>query len=241
VSAELLIDAIYFCNFSERHSVARDEAGSARLADLDAQITSLTKQVEEMRGRWELEREGVNRLQDLKNKIDATLTQIAKAEREFNLNKAAELKFELLPSLKEQLKKEEELYAKSEASKMVHDTVTDDSIAAIVATWTGVPVSKLLETEVKKLLRLEDELSNTVIGQPNATKAVAEVIQRSRAGLSDPSKPTANLVFLGPTGVGKTELSKALAKFLFDSEDAMVRVIKFSQCLLSFCAVVGPN
>lgn len=208
--------------------MARDEAGSARLTAIDSQIAALTKTVEEMRGRWDLERAGVNRMQDLKNKIDSTLTQIAKAEREFNLNKAAQLKFETLPGLKEQLKKEEELYVTSmatQSNRMVHDTVTDDNVAAIVASWTGVPITKLLETETRKLLRLEEELSQTVIGQGNATRAVAEAVQRSRAGLSDPTKPIANLVFLGPTGVGKTELCKALAKFLFDSEDAMVTYI----------------
>ena len=175
-----------------------------------------------LRSRWDLERAGVTRLQDLKNQIDNLQTQIAKAEREYDLNTAAVLKYGTMPELQKQLKEEEELYAKNgaqpdkSANRMIRDTVVEDDIASIVSHWTGIPVSKLVEGEMQKLLRLQDELDKKVIGQQTATKVVAEAIQRSRAGLSDPTKPIATLAFLGPTGVGKTELCKSLAQFLFD-------------------------
>lgn len=209
----------------ERLSIARDEAGSERLQSIDSQINSLQKQQQDVKARWELERAGVNRLQELKEKIDATVTQIAKAEREFDLNNAAILKYGTLPDLQKQLKAEEEIYTKQDTVKrMIHDTVTEDEIAAIVSQWTGIPMNKLLQSEMQKLLSLQSELDKRVIGQQEATKVVSEAIQRSRAGMSDPSKPIATLAFLGPTGVGKTELCKTLARFLFDSEDAMVRI-----------------
>lgn len=207
----------------ERLSIARDEAGTPRLATLDSQIETLQKQQQEIKGRWDLQRAGVNRVQEIKNQIDTMLTQIATAERNYDLNAAAVLKYGKLPELKNQLKVEEELYSTS-TGRIVRDVVSEDDIAGIVSSWTGIPMSKLLEGELKKLLKLQDELDKRVVGQQAATKVVAEAIQRSRAGMSDPSKPIATLAFLGPTGVGKTELCKALARFMFDTEEAMVRI-----------------
>lgn len=212
----------------ERLSIARDEVASPRLASIDAQLESLQKQQANLRAKWEQERAGVSRLQELKNQIDATITAIAKAEREYDLNQAAILKYGTLPDLQKQLQAEEELYSNKEAglatNRMIRDTVGEDDIASIVSTWTGIPMNKLMESEKKKLLRLQDELDKRVIGQPEATRIVSEAIQRSRAGMADPSKPISTLVFLGPTGVGKTELCKTLAKFMFDTEDAIVRI-----------------
>eukprot|EP01038_Epipyxis_sp_PR26KG_P012792 gene12792-17150_t len=213
----------------ERLSIARDDAVSVRLTNIDGQLTSLQRQQQDLRNRWDLERAGVTKLQQVKNQIDTTVTQIAKAEREYDLNKAAVLKYGTLPELQKQLAIEEELYAEQEKkgtsnTRMVRDTVGEDDIAGVVSAWTGIPVSKLLEGEMKKLLKLQDELDKRVVGQPEATRVVAEAIQRSRAGMSDPNKPIATLAFMGPTGVGKTELCKTLAKFLFDSEDALVRI-----------------
>eukprot|EP00596_Hydrurales_sp_CCMP1899_P000317 CAMPEP_0119044926 /NCGR_PEP_ID=MMETSP1177-20130426/35757_1 /TAXON_ID=2985 /ORGANISM="Ochromonas sp, Strain CCMP1899" /LENGTH=930 /DNA_ID=CAMNT_0007015845 /DNA_START=219 /DNA_END=3011 /DNA_ORIENTATION=- len=213
----------------ERLSIARDEVeGSPRVISLDEQVSRLQREQEVLKSRWDLEKAGVTRLQDIKNQIDEMLTKIAKAEREYDLNNAAILKYGELPELQKQLNEEEELYAingaKQTTERMLNDTVMEDDIAAIVSVWTGIPVSKLLEGEMQKLLKLQDELDKKVIGQQDATKVVAEAIQRSRAGMSDPSKPIATLAFLGPTGVGKTELCKTLAQFLFDSEDAVVRI-----------------
>merc|ERR1711871_1130901 len=215
----------------ERLSLARDEAGSKRLSNLDDQIATIQRQQEELRSRWELERSGVTKIQEIKEQIDGVQTEIAKAEREYDLNTAAVLKYGKLPELQKQLEVEEDLYASkrgsasvSKGDRLLRDTVSEDDIASIVATWTGIPVSKLLEGEMQKLLRLQEELDKRVIGQQEATQVVAEAVQRSRAGMADPTKPIATLAFLGPTGVGKTELCKALADFMFDSEDAIVRV-----------------
>ena len=214
----------------ERLSVARDEdkTTSSRLASIDAQLETIQKQQANLRAKWEQERAGVVRLQEIKNQIDSTITAIAKAEREYDLNQAAILKYGTLPELQKQLVSEEELYSKKEAglsaNRMIRDTVGEDDIASIVSTWTGIPMNKLMESEKKKLLRLQEELDKRVVGQPEATRIVSEAIQRSRAGMADPSKPISTLVFLGPTGVGKTELCKTLAKFMFDTEDAIVRI-----------------
>jgi ATP-dependent Clp protease ATP-binding subunit ClpB len=214
----------------ERMSIARDAGeGSARLTNLDEQIKDVSRQQEELTRRWELERSGVNRLQEIKNEIDAVNTQIAQLERAYDLSAAAELKYSKLPDLQKQLAIEEDLYDEAaddtaDNERMVKDTVTEDEIATIVSAWTGIPISKLMEGEMAKLLGLQNELDKRVIGQSEATQVVAEAVQRSRAGLSDPTKPIATLAFLGPTGVGKTELCKTLAKFLFDSEEAMVRI-----------------
>ena len=177
----------------------------------------------------------MTKIQSLKEAIDTCQTDIMRAERESNLQRAAELKYGRLPELQKELKVEEEMYEargqaevemadEEEREKLIRDTVTEDDIADIVARWTGIPVSKLLEGEMQKLLGLQDRLSERVVGQPEATRVVAEAVQRSRAGMSDPTKPIATLAFLGPTGVGKTELCKALADVLFDNEDAIVRI-----------------
>ena len=215
----------------ERLSLERDEKGSKRLTLLDAELGRLERELQELTARWELERAGVSSIQELKNQIDQTNIDIEKAEREYDLNQAAVLKYGTLPELKKKLEDEEALYAEGEqksssgsGERMLRDTVTDDDIADIVSQWTGIPTAKLLQGEMAKLLRLKEELEESVIGQSEATEVVAEAIQRSRAGLADPTKPIATLAFLGPTGVGKTELCKALARFLFDSEDNLVRI-----------------
>lgn len=212
----------------ERLSISRDESTSPRLLVIDEQVSTLQKQQEGLRSRWDQERAGVSSIQELKNKIDATNIGIQKAEREYDLNEAAVLKYGTLPALLKELKTEEELYTTTSsdlgANRMLRDTVGDDDIALIVSSWTGIPISKLMEGEMQKLLKLQQELDKSVVGQQQATKVVAEAIQRSRAGMSDPSKPIATLAFLGPTGVGKTELCKTLARFMFDTEEAMVRI-----------------
>lgn len=189
----------------ERMSVARDEekdSHTSRVSAIDAQISGLQKESQGLRESWEAEKAGVMKLQELKNQIDAATTEMEKKERAFDLLNAAKLKYETIPELRRALKEEEINYASSER-RMLRDTVTADDIGRIVSAWTGIPVAKMGKGESEKLLTLQDDLDKRVIGQTNATKAVAEAIQRSRAGMSDPNRPIASLVFLGPTGVGK--------------------------------------
>ena len=161
------------------------------------------------------------KLRDTREKLDATRTSIEHAERDYDLSKAAELKYGTLPALEQEMR---QLEKKLKTAKFASQQVTDDDVAAIVSKWTGIPVSKLLEGEREKLLRLEAELHKRVIGQDEAIKSVSDAIRRSRAGLSDPKRPIGSFIFLGPTGVGKTELAKALAGFLFDTENALIRL-----------------
>jgi ATP-dependent Clp protease ATP-binding subunit ClpB len=199
----------------------------ARLQKIDKELEKLKKDQEELSNRWMAERGGVDRANELKEKIAAVELEIAQCERDYDLNRAAELKFSTLPSLQEQLEKVEELVfseAGKAGEKMLRDEVNADDIAAVVAVWTGIPPQKLLETERERILTMGDKLKERVVGQDDAVEVVTEAIQRSRAGLSDPTKPIASLIFLGPTGVGKTELCKALAEFMFDSEDMLIRM-----------------
>lgn len=201
-------------------------AASERLRKLDSKISDLKIQQEEMNARWQVERGGVDRLQELKEKISAMKLNIEKAERDYNLNEAAELKFSALPALEEELSALEEIKVDNGDGfeKMLNDEVGADDIADVIAVWTGIPVQRMLESERDRILHMDDELRERVVGQDEAVSVITEAIQRSRAGLNDPTKPIASLVFLGPTGVGKTELCKALAEFMFDTEDAMIRI-----------------
>ncbi|XP_011014207.1 PREDICTED: chaperone protein ClpB3, chloroplastic-like [Populus euphratica] len=203
-----------------------DKASKDRLSRLDAELSLLKKKQDELTEQWEHEKSVMTCIQSIKEEIDRVNLEIQQAEREYDLNRAAELKYRSLSSLQRQLEsaeKEMDEYIKSGKS-MLREEVTGDDIAEIVSKWTGIPISKLKQSEREKLLHLEDELHKRVVGQDPAVKAVAEAIQRSRAGLSDPHRPIASFMFMGPTGVGKTELAKALASYMFNTEEALVRI-----------------
>lgn len=220
----------------ERLSLKSDAEGedeldreiSGRLEDLDDAMEKLRAESEELTLKWEAERGGVDRLQEVKESIAEVKIEIEKAERDYNLNEAAELKFAKLPKLEEELAKlESTAEAKSAVDvgeKMLRDEVMADDIADVIAAWTGIPPQRMLESERDRILSMGQKLAERVVGQDQAISVVTEAIQRSRAGLNDPTKPIASLVFLGPTGVGKTELCKALAEFMFDTEDAIIRI-----------------
>mmetsp|Transcript_36509 Transcript_36509/g.79484 ORF Transcript_36509/g.79484 Transcript_36509/m.79484 type:complete len:826 (-) Transcript_36509:1309-3786(-) len=199
-----------------------------RLGKIDAELLKLKTRSDKLNAKWQAERGGVDRVSDIKEKIAEVTLEIEKCEREYDLNRAAELKYETLPALEKEL---EDIEAASDedadfggGERMLRDEVTADDIANVVAVWTGIPPTKLLETERDRILTMADTLKERVIGQDAAVDVVTQAIQRSRAGLSDPSKPIASLIFLGPTGVGKTELCKALSEFMFDTEEAMIRI-----------------
>ena len=168
--------------------------------------------------------EDIGKVQSLREQIEQTNADIEKAQREYDLNKAAELKYGKLPQLQKQLEEEEKIAAAKKEDSLLRDRVTDEEIARIVARWTGIPVEKLVEGEREKLLHLDDVLHKRVIGQDEAVTKVSEAILRSRAGIANPNRPIGSFLFLGPTGVGKTELAKALAQALFDDERNMVRI-----------------
>ncbi|WCJ25633.1 Chaperone protein ClpB [Euphorbia peplus] len=203
-----------------------DRASKDRLSRLDAELSLLKTKQAELTEQWEHEKTVMTRIQSIKEEIDRVNLEIQQAEREYDLNRAAELKYGSLNSLQRQLEgaeKELDEYMKSGKS-MLREEVTGDDIAEIVSKWTGIPLSKLKQSEREKLLHLEEELHKRVVGQNPAVTAVAEAIQRSRAGLSDPRRPIASFMFMGPTGVGKTELAKALASYMFNTEEALVRI-----------------
>ena len=178
-----------------------------------------------MKARWENEKTAIQKVQKLREQIEQVNADIQKAEHAYDLGKAAELKYGKLPSLKSELAKEEEIAEHERGDEsLLRDKVTDDEIARIVSRWTGIPVTKLKEGEREKLLQLPQELHRRVIGQDEAVQKVSEAILRSRAGISDENRPIGSFLFLGPTGVGKTELAKALAQSLFDDEKNMVRI-----------------
>ena len=212
----------------ERLSLAResDNASLERLERLECELAELTEQQNTLNAQWQKEKGTIDDLSSLKEEIEQVQLQVEQAKRNYDLNKAAELEYGTLATLQLQLgEKEEELLDQQGAEKsFLREEVTEDDIAEVIARWTGIPIARLVQSEIEKLLGLEQELHQHVIGQDRAVAAVADAIQRSRAGLSDPGRPIASFLFLGPTGVGKTELSKALATKLFDSEGAMVRI-----------------
>jgi len=203
-----------------------DPASRDRLERLERELADLKEEQRTLNGQWQAEKDVIDQIQSLKEESDRVNIEIQQAERDYDLNRAAELKYGKLTELQRQIKVAEEQLAHTQTSgkSLLREEVTEADIAEIISKWTGIPVSKLVESEMQKLLNLEEELHQRVIGQDEAVTAVADAIQRSRAGLADPNRPTASFIFLGPTGVGKTELAKALAAFLFDTEDAMVRI-----------------
>jgi ATP-dependent Clp protease ATP-binding subunit ClpB len=201
-----------------------DEASKDRLAKLRAEKADLTEQLDALNARWEREKTGLNRVGELKERIEELNGQIERAQRDGDLETASRLQYGELPGLERELASASEAEAAPAADVLVKEQVTADDIAEVVSAWTGIPAGRMLEGETAKLLRMEDELGARVIGQQAAVQAVSDAVRRARAGVSDPNRPTGSFLFLGPTGVGKTELAKALAGFLFDDERAMVRI-----------------
>ena len=203
-----------------------DKASRDRLNRLERELGDLKEDQSVLNAQWQSEKGGISDLQKIKEEIERVGVEIQKAERDYDLNRAAELKYGTLTELQKKLDAIETRLTNTHTSgkTLLREEVTEDDIAEIVSKWTGIPISKLVESEMQKLLLLEDELHQRVIGQNEAVTAVSDSIQRSRAGLADPNKPIASFIFLGPTGVGKTELAKALAAYLFDTEEAMVRI-----------------
>jgi ATP-dependent Clp protease ATP-binding subunit ClpB len=196
-----------------------------RLERLDNEMNELSDRFTNLNDRWQLEKDAVTNLRSLKEQIDQTKQQIDQMEREFNLNKAAELKYGKLTELEKNLDEAElEISLAGSEGSLSREQVTEDDIAEIVARWTGIPLNKLLLSERQKLLTLEKHLHDRVIGQEEAVTSVASAIRRARAGMNDPNRPIGSFLFLGPTGVGKTELARTLAEFLFDSDASMVRI-----------------
>jgi ATP-dependent Clp protease ATP-binding subunit ClpB len=212
----------------ERLSLQResDPASRERLERLDRELADLKEEQSRLNAQWQAEKDILERRKALREEINQINIDIEKAEREYDYNRAAELKFSKLEEVQRQLQEAEARLQQTQMSgrSLLREEVTEADIAEIISKWTGIPISKLVESEKEKLLHLEDELHRRVIGQSEAVIAVADAIQRSRAGLADPNRPTASFIFLGPTGVGKTELAKALAQFMFDTEEAMVRI-----------------
>ena len=202
-----------------------DPASKERLKKLEKEIADLKSESSALKAQWQAEKDAVQRLRAIREQIEQTRIEIDKAERQYDLNRAAELKYGKLSELERKLAAEQaRLDEKQSGRRLLKEEVDEEDIAHVVSRWTGVPVSKLLEGEIQKLLQLEAELHKRVIGQDEAVKAVAESVMRARSGLKDPNRPIGSFIFLGPTGVGKTELARALAEFLFDDEKAMIRI-----------------
>jgi ATP-dependent Clp protease ATP-binding subunit ClpB len=211
----------------EREAVKKDQdpASSERLVKIDKEIAGLAEKRGGLRAQWQSEKEGIRKIRAVKEEIEQAKVEAEKAEREGNLGRAAELRYGKLLELQKRLDSEsEKLGIVQSATKILKEEVDEEDIAEIVSKWTGIPVSKMLEGEMQKLLHMEDRLRLRVVGQDEAITAVSDAVRRARAGIQDPDRPIGSFIFMGPTGVGKTELARALAEFLFDDEQAMVRI-----------------
>ena len=202
----------------------KDKLSQEHLSEIQKELADLRAQFKEMKAKWENEKEAISKVQKLREEIEQLNAQVEKAERSYDLNKAAELKYGKLPELKKQLQEEEQIAERDRTNSLLRDKVTEEEIAKIICRWTGIPVSKLMQSEREKLLNLGNVLHERVIGQDEAVEKVTDAILRSRAGIQDPNRPIGSFMFLGPTGVGKTELAKALAEALFEDEKNMVRI-----------------
>jgi ATP-dependent Clp protease ATP-binding subunit ClpB len=202
-----------------------DPASTKRLEEVRREIAELRERASQLKAVWQREKALIGDLQRLKGELEQARTDLQLAQRQGDLNRAAELRFGRIPALDKQLQaKNEELAAAQKQGSFLREEVTEEDIAAVVSKWTGIPVDKMLEGEAQKLVKMEDRLHQRVVGQDKAVEAVANAVRRSRAGLQDPNRPIGSFIFLGPTGVGKTELARALAEFLFDDETHMVRI-----------------
>jgi ATP-dependent Clp protease ATP-binding subunit ClpB len=211
----------------EREALCKetDPASKERLDKLESELANLKEQADALKAQWQAEKDAVQRLRSIREQIERTKIEIKQAERQYDLNRAKELRYGRLAALERQLQEEEEkLTQKQGQFRLLKEEVDEEDIAEVVGRWTGVPVSKLLEGEIQKLLHLEEELHRRVIGQDEAVKAVSEAVLRVRSGLKDANRPIGSFIFLGPTGVGKTELARVLAEFLCDDERAMIRI-----------------
>jgi len=202
----------------------KDEASKERLKHLEGEITELTTKRDILKAQWLREKEAIQKISSIKEEIEKTKIESEKAEREGDLNKAAELRYGKLLALQKNLEEENKRLLEQGKSRMLKEEVDEEDVAEIVAKWTGIPLSRMLEGEVQKLLRMEERLKRRVVGQDEAIASVSDAVRRARAGIQDPNRPIGSFIFLGPTGVGKTELARALAEFLFDDETAMVRI-----------------
>ncbi|MGB8518731.1 MAG: ATP-dependent chaperone ClpB [Candidatus Tumulicola sp.] len=201
-----------------------DSASVRRLEQLEKELAGLRERQTKLRVQWDAEKSAVTKLRSLREQIEDAKVQIDRAERQYDLNRAAELRYGTLAQLEKDLAAEEQALSQRDGTRLSKEEVDEDDIAEVIARWTGIPVTKLLEGERQKLLHLEDELHRRVIGQDEAVDAVAEAVLRTRSGLADPNRPIGSFIFLGPTGVGKTELARALAEYLFDDERALIRI-----------------
>lgn len=205
-------------------SAEDDPASKDRLETLNKELADAQEKLRALQTQWEHEKQELNRVGELKTQIDALRTDAERYQREGNLEKSAQLLYGEIPALEKQMEAASEAEQHAKTHSMVSEEVTSTDIAEVISAWTGIPVGKMLEGESQKLLAMEDRLHSRLIGQDDAVKAVADAVRRARAGISDPNRPTGSFLFLGPTGVGKTELAKALAEFLFDDEQAMIRI-----------------
>ena len=201
-----------------------DRLSQEHLAEIQKELSDMREEFKAKKAQWDNEKEAIGKVQQLRADLESANAELEKAQREYDLNKAAELQYGKIPALKKALEAEEQIAADGKARSLLRDKVTEEEIARIIERWTGIPVAKLMEGEREKLLHLEDILHQRVVGQDEAVRLVSEAILRSRAGIADPDKPIGSFLFLGPTGVGKTELAKTLAEALFDSERNLVRI-----------------
>ena len=212
----------------ERQALSKetDEASKARLEAIESELAELREQSSEMKARWQTEKDAIDAIKQAKIELEEANRELERAERDADLERAAELRYGRIPELEQTVQDQEARLAElhSDGGSMLTEEVTEEDVAQVVSKWTGIPVSRLMEGEVEKLIHMEERLHERVVGQDEAVEAVSNALRRSRAGLSDPNRPIGSFLFLGPTGVGKTELARALAEFMFDSEHAMVRL-----------------